>query len=214
MEIYKNTTEAFINYLKRHNYPNNSIVLEWGTKHCAVDIAIVASDLITPIALYEIKGSKTKENILRGIEQLRRAIEMLDISVPCSLVFSKDTNPYFEVLEVSDIIYSNASIEYDELLTDHPHSEPISYNNMIAGVSTKVITKKQEKKRERIDKIKPLCWILFPVIGAILLFLDAFDIYNLTPMRLVLLGAMVILVLLPFFSEITLKDFSFKRKDK
>lgn len=214
MELHRNTTEAFINYLKRHNYPEDSIVLEWGTKNCAFDIAIVASDLVTPIALFEIKGRKTKDTISHGISQLKRATQMLDISASCSLVFGIEKTPYFEVLEVSDIIYNDAPIDFNELLLDHPLGFPISYNNMTAGAATKAIIQKQEKKRRKIDKIKPFCWVIFPVIGVVLLGLDAFDIYKLTTLRLVLLGAIVLLVLVPFFSEITLKDFSFKRKIK
>lgn len=214
MELHKNTTEVFINYLKQHNYPQNSIILEWGTKNCAFDIAIVANDLVTPIALFEIKGRKTKDTVLHGIEQLKRATQMLDISVPCSLVFGLEKAPYFEVLEISDIIYNNGSINLPELLSEHPLSLPISYSNMTAGATTKAITQKQERKRQKIDKIKPLCWGVFPIIGTILLVLDALDIYELTTLRLVLLGTIAILVLVPFFSEITLKDFSFKRRNK
>ena len=214
MELHRNTTEAFITYLKRHNYPEKSIVLEWGTKKCAVDIAIVADDLVTLIALFEIKGRKTKDTISRGIEQLKRATQMLDVSVPCSLVFEVNHPPYFEVLEVSDIIYNDAPINLDELLSEHPLSSPVSYDNISAGATAKVITQKKKEKQNKIDKIKPLCWVLFPIIGAILLLLDAFDVYILTPLRLILIGAVAILVLVPFFSEITLKDFSFKRKEK
>lgn len=214
MELHRNTTNAFIDYLKRHNYPDNSIVLEWGTKKCSLDIAIVADDLVTPISLFEIKGRKTKDTVLRGIEQLKRATQRLAVSVPCSLVFEVNKPPYFEVLEVSDIIYNDAPIDFAELLSDHPLSFPISYKNITAGTTAKAITQKQEKKQQKIDKIKPLCWGLFPIIGAILLLLDALDVYNLTPLRLILIGAVVILVLVPFFSEITLKDFSFKRKEK
>lgn len=214
MELHRNTTQVFIDYLKQHSYPVESIILEWGNKKCAFDIAIVAEDLVTPIALFEIKGHKTKETILRGIEQLKRATQMLDISVPCSLVFGTNKPPYFEVFELSDIIYNNAPIDLDELLIEHPLSYPISYSNMVAGATTKVITQKQEKKRQKIDKIKPLCWWVFPFITAVLIMLDAFNIYILTPLRLILLGATVIVILVPFFSEITLKDFSFKRKNK
>ena len=212
MEFHRNTTEAFIAYLKRHNYPEKSIVLEWGTKNCAVDIAIVADDLVTLIALFEIKGHKTKDTISRGIEQLKRATQMLDVSVPCTLVFGVNHQPYFEVLEVSDIIYNDAPINFDELLSEHPLCSPVSYDNISAGATVKAITKKKKEKQDKIDKIKPLCWGLFPTIGVILLLLDAFDVYSLTPLRLILMGAIVILVLIPFCSEITLKDFSFKRK--
>ena len=51
-------------------------------------------------------------------------------------------------------------------------------------------------------------------IALVLLFLDAFNVYEITPLRLIVLGAVVIIVLLPFFSEISLKDITLKRRDK
>lgn len=214
MELHRSTTEAFIDYLKHHNYPDNSIVLEWGNKYCSFDIAIMADDLVTPVALFEIKGRKTKETISRGIEQLKRATQMLDVSVPCSLVFGTNRPPYFEVFEISDAVYNNVTINHEELLSDYTSSYPVSYENMIGGATTKILTQKQEKKRKKIDKMKPICWIVFPIIALVFQILDATGVYELTISRLILLGVVVLLVLLPFFSEITLKDFSFKRKTK
>lgn len=214
MELHRNTTEAFIDYLKKHNYPDNSIVLEWGNKYCSFDIAIMADDLVTPVALFEIKGRKTRETISRGIQQLKRATQMLDISVPCSLVFGTNKPPYFEVFEISDAIYNDVTINHEELLYEHTSSYPVSYENMIGGATTKVLTQKQEKKRKKIDKMKPICWFVLPIIALFFQLLDAIGVYELTTPRLIFLGAVVILILLPFFSEITLKDFSFKRKNK
>lgn len=214
MQLHRNTTEVFINYLKKHNYPDNSIVLEWGTKNCALDIAIVADDLVTPIALFEIKGRKTKETISRGIQQLRKAAQTLEISVPCSLVFDSDTHPFFEVVEITDIVYNDAPIIIEELLSAPPIREFVSYSNINGGAVSKVETQKQERKQKTIDRMKLLCWGLFPIVGIVLIGLDAHGTYVLTPLRLILIGAIAILVLVPFFNEITLKDFSFKRKDK
>ena len=65
MELYRNTADLFINYLKRHGYPEECIALEYGNKQYAIDIAILARDMITPIAIYEIKGKNRANNPVR-----------------------------------------------------------------------------------------------------------------------------------------------------
>lgn len=212
MELHKNTAEFFINYLKRHGYPDESIVLEWGNNKCAFDIAVVAEDCVTPVALFEIKGQKTPKSVTMGIQQMRRAYKMLKISVPCSLVFGITNEPYFEVVDVSNYMCNEDAIDVTSIMEPHHLTKPISYRNIQAGASSKIIAKKVEEKRERLDKLHPICWILFPLLAIALLVLDALDIYVLSTLRLVVIGATVIIVLLPFFSEITIKDFSFIRK--
>ena len=38
MELYKNTADAFINYLKKHGYPEDRIVTEWESGKYRIDI--------------------------------------------------------------------------------------------------------------------------------------------------------------------------------
>lgn len=180
MELYRNTTSVFIDYLKRHGYPESCIALEWGTRQCTIDVAILAKDEITPIAIYEIKGSKTPQTIKHGISQLSRASQMLNFTVPCNLVFSKRLEPYFEAIDVSDIIYNKSELDVSSIMEEHPVSTPISYKNMQLGISSKTFIRKQEIKQEHIDKLKPICWIVIPILVLIILVLDALHIYKLT----------------------------------
>ena len=213
MELHENTTDAFIAYLKRHGYPEMSIATEWGTKQCMVDIAILADDGKTPVAIYEIKGKKSEKTLEQGIRQLTRVRNMLALSVPMSLVFGLECEPYFEVLDVSDIIYNAKVVDYDYLLTENNLlQQPISYKNIQLGVSEKKLLQKQEEHIKRIDKLKPLCWVIVPLLAIGLLLADATGKYVLTAERLIVFGTVLLVVLLPFFSEVTIKDFSFKRK--
>ena len=212
MELCKNTADAFINYLKAHGYPEECIVLEWGNNKCAFDIAIMDDDNVTPIAFFEIKSKRSPQSIKMGINHLRRAYKMLNISAPCSLVFGTDNAPFFEVMEVSDIVCTDDPVDIDDFLNANASSRPMSYNNVKLGAYSKRLARQAEKRKERFDKIKPLCWILFPVIACIILVLDAFKLYCLTTHRLIVLGVVVAIILLPFFSEFTIKDISFIRK--
>ena len=213
MELHKNTEDTLINYLKRHGYPDESISLEWGTPQCAIDIAVLANDLVTPIAVYEIKGRKTPDAIQKGIAQLKRAVLFFDITASCSLVFGTDSGIGFEVVEVTENVYNDEPIDMPAIMASEPPRKPVSYENLQAGAASKAVIKRQQRKQRKIDRIKWFCWLVFPIVAIALLVLDAFSIYQITVLRLVTVGAAAVIVLIPFFSEISLKDVSFKRKN-
>ena len=71
-------------------------------------------------------------------------------------------------------------------------------------------TKHKISKKNR-DYLKTVCWLVVPFIVLTLLILDALGIYVFTSQRLTVLGVGVLIILLPFFSEISLKNISVKR---
>lgn len=64
------------------------------------------------------------------------------------------------------------------------------------------------KKKKR--SLKTVCWIILPITVVALLILDAIGIYSFTVERLLVLGVGLIIVLLPFFREISVKNVSIK----
>ncbi len=66
-------------------------------------------------------------------------------------------------------------------------------------------------KNNRTDYLKIICWFIVPLIVTVLLVLDALGIYLFNTERLIVLGIGLLNILLPFFSEITVKDLSMKR---
>jgi len=213
MELHKKTASAFIEYLERHGYPTHSIVPEWGTSRCSVDIAIVADDGITPVAVYEVKGKKDPRSIDAGINQLKRVRKILNLTVQYSLVFGTEEAPFFEVVDVSKIINNNENAEITSIMADQSAlTKPIAYKNVKTGIAGKVVLQKQETAQKRIDHMKPICWLIAAVFVVILV-LDAFCLYRLNADRLIMLGGVVIIVLIPFFNEISLQGIFLKRSD-
>ena len=66
-------------------------------------------------------------------------------------------------------------------------------------------------KKRTVDCLKVICWILVPAAITALVVLDALGVYVFNAERLLVLGVGLLIVLLPFFSEITLKGLSVKR---
>ena len=73
--------------------------------------------------------------------------------------------------------------------------------------------KKQKKivKRKKIDAMRLICWGVIPVITSGLLVADAPGVYQFTHENLIVIGVCLAVILLPFFSEIKVKDLSVKR---
>lgn len=76
---------------------------------------------------------------------------------------------------------------------------------------------KKEKKSStavkdmRFGGLKALCWGILPAAIVAVLILDGLGVYSFSTERLVVLGAALLVVLLPFFSEVTVKNISIKR---
>ena len=74
---------------------------------------------------------------------------------------------------------------------------------------------KKGRKAIKIKKnrklLRYICWIIVPVIITALILLDGLSIYEFNTERLIVLGIGLVVILLPFFSEITVKNFTVKR---
>ena len=75
-------------------------------------------------------------------------------------------------------------------------------------------TKKRKSKKTAILRLQKVLWIAVPTAITALIFLDALGLYCFTTVRLAVVGVDVLVVLLPFFSEIKIKDVTFKRNTK
>lgn len=71
--------------------------------------------------------------------------------------------------------------------------------------------KKLSRKKKNLNRIHLICWIIIPVAIITLLVLDGLKLYMFNVERLIIIGACIFVVLIPFFKEITIKDFSLKK---
>ena len=77
---------------------------------------------------------------------------------------------------------------------------------------TKKKALRKRKKRRRINRICLICWIIIPLSTITVLVLDGLGVYLFNTERLLVIGACVLVALLPFFSEITVKNVSLKKE--
>lgn len=70
----------------------------------------------------------------------------------------------------------------------------------------------RHRKRKRLGCIYLICWIIIPLAISSILVLDGLGLYRFNTERLLAIGACVLVILIPFFSEITVKNFSIKKE--
>lgn len=77
-------------------------------------------------------------------------------------------------------------------------------------------TKKSSRKKKRrrlLNRICFICWVIVPVSILSLLILDGMGLYYFNTERLLIIGACILVLLIPFFSEITVKSVSLKKEN-
>ncbi|MPN17846.1 hypothetical protein SDC9_165201 [bioreactor metagenome] len=206
MELERDTANAFINYLISHGYPKESITLEWGNKYRRVDIAILDLATNIPVAIYEIKGNKNRTSFEMGINQLKRFADDLEYPVKMGLVFRKETTPYFEYFDITDLNEMNKTDYVKEINTNQRITEPLNYN-YLATTKLKEIDRQKKIKEKTIDIFKVLCHILIPIIIAIFFLLDSLEIYPITTERIIVLGILIGILLAPYYTKIQFGNF-------
>lgn len=73
--------------------------------------------------------------------------------------------------------------------------------------------KNKGNRKIRRNLLKVFCWGIAPAAVIVLLVLDGLGIYVFNNERLIVLGIGLLTVLLPFFSEVKVKDVFIKRDD-
>lgn len=211
--VEKELQEKFIAYLKQQGYPANRIVTDWGDGSFRVDIAIMADDLKTPLSIYEIKQAISINQAKAIVAKVSEYTKKQGLTIPIYVVFpDSNLKDQFEILNISDELLTPKYELSSDDLQNKATKKVLSYQTLQNGAESKLATQRQVKREKSIDKIKPICWGVVPVIGLILLLLDAFEKYVFNTERLIVLGIILIVVLLPFFSEISFGEVSVKRK--
>jgi len=207
MELHKDITKLFVEYLMKHGYPEDSIVLEWGNNQFSVDIAIVDIKTKIPISLYEIKGINSLETRQNGVKQLQRISKYTNLSVSYNLVLPINNEPFFEVINCTDEVRNNSNNNTKQLRNKLVHNNDLStinYNILSNSVDNTVKNINEDKIEKTQNGFKIVSWAIIPLIILVIIVLDSLNLYKITYERLIVYGVLILVILLPFVSEVKL----------
>jgi len=182
----------FIEYLtKKRGYPQDSIATEYkiGNKWSA-DIAILEPKTGIPIQLFELKRYAQDSNVVEhGINQLKRYRSGLkNKNIPLYLVFSKNTEPFFNIRNIENI-GEEAILNYN--------------GSRVAGLSEEKKIIKQEQK----DDIKKYfrTYLFFGVLLLVFIGLSKILPFKIETNDVIIIGIVAVLLLVYTIPYIKIK---------
>lgn len=197
-ELIRNLAE----YLLSHGYPEDSIIIEWRiSKKYSVDLAVIDPKSKKPVALFELKRTKSAITISVAKEQLKRYIDELGATqIPVYIVFPSKLEPYFE-------LYYITSVKDDELIKIDQFP---TFTNFKTSILSKELSKTEKSRTNTLKYFKGVCWVLASIL-IILIVLDFHDTINITVERLAIIGLIVGLIIIPFASKLKVIGLEFER---
>lgn len=194
--------------LIQHGYPKNSIVIE-GKLDSRRYVDFVVNDIATglPMMMIEVKtgGERTLDAVKRlTFASLKRNYEGYDLPIKAVAAILNKVDRRLEFIDFTEAIKEN---NFDRLVENYILPE---YEILIIGAKQKVVQKQEAKNKRSINTLRWLCWLVWPVLGLGLILLDAFNVYSFSTLRLIVIGVIVVITLVPCFKEITVGEVSLK----
>ncbi len=205
---------SFFRYMEDNGYPAELMLTNFKmlSKH-HVDLAVFAEDSVTPIAFFEIKKDTLPlRSFQLTISEYKKICSRLEVSIPCYIAICP-AEVGWQIYDISSFVYGgDTPITMEAIKAQKTDLPP--YASLTKGSKAKKEIKKRADKKRRIDLMMIFCWGIIPAIALTAMILDANYIYTFNPYRIIVLGVIVLVALLPFFSEISFKDFKVKRYRK
>ena len=194
--------------LIQHGYPKNSIVIE-GKLDSRRYVDFVVNDIATglPMMMIEVKtgGERTLDAVKRlTFASLKRNYEGYDLPIKAVAAILNKVDRRLEFIDFTEAIKED---NFDRLVENYILPE---YEILIIGAKQKVVQKQEAKNKRSINTLRWLCWLVWPVLGVGLILLDAFNVYSFSTLRLIVIGVIVVITLVPCFKEITVGEVSLK----
>lgn len=191
------------------NFPPDLIIKEWAPDGARqrFDVAVMSERINYPIALFEVKSKGTIRDFDICIRQLSNIKRFFDMEIPCYIVTpsagdsdSKKGSSPIAIFNVTDFVYNRKILSENEL-TPLMDSFP-SYQNLSASFRAADNTSAAGSTLRMRLFFNLLCWCIIPLAGVLLLLADYSGDYELKTNRLLVLGVLVLIVLMPFFKAI------------
>lgn len=194
--------------LLANGYPRDSIVLEGrvDAKHF-VDFIINDIDTGVPMMMIEVKSCSERTHVPASqlaFDSLKRNYKKSASPIKAIAAILDREKKKLEFIDFTEAIKDD---NFDCAVNDY--SLP-PYEILTIGARQKAINKEKENQEKKIVALKRLCWLIFPLVCLALVLLDAFGVYTLSSLRLMIIGAGAAVTLIPCFKEIKIGEITLK----
>ncbi len=194
--------------LIRRGYPKGSIVVE-GKIDSKRYVDFVINDIETGLPMMVIAVKTGSERTLEAVkklsfESLKRSCSGYSLPIKAVAAILNKVEQKLEFIDFTEAIREN---DYTHMTSAYVLPE---YEILIIGAKQKLVQQREAKNEKSINMLRRLCWRIWPVVVLVFILLDAFGVYTFSTLRLIVLGAGVVITLIPCYKEITIGELSLK----
>lgn len=199
----KDILHALIDYLVARGYPVQWIAIEYPAGKRNADLAVVDPATNEPVAVFELKRDRKPESEMSGRKQLAAfSTAMGNPSILAYLVFEKKGRPGFEIKRVGP-----NDGDPGKKPEDVPEFRVLQHSSRLTAVAGK----KQEKEHA-LDVFLCISWAC-ALLVLVVLVADLLG-HGMSEKQLVLAGAVIALVLIPYANKLKILGFEWERLQK
>lgn len=177
-------------------------------KDMTPDITVLNPDTMDALAffrVYESVDDFQKDNLYDGAYHLNKHSNILLCRPYYVVVKNNNQLCYFNL---RSLLQSGKTLDLSSSLGKPLNYKVLASNDVYRMAHNQLIDKAILKKIGRF-----LFSFAIPAISVFLLVLDGLKIYEITEIRLILLGIIIISFLIPYLAQVTIKDFSVSFKE-
>ena len=194
--------------LLANGYPRESIIFE-GSLDSKRFVDFIINDIETglPMMMIEVKscGERTHTQVRRlAFVSLKRYYEKSSSPIKAIAAILDREGKKLEFIDFTEAIKDD---DFDRAVNGY-NLPP--YEILTIGARQKAINKQKENQEKKIVALKWLCWLILPLVCLTLVLLDVFEIYTLSSLRLITIGAGAAVTLIPCFKEIKIGEITLK----
>lgn len=194
-------TTKLISLLRSKGYDPSTLRMEWTQDNARFDLAILDPQSTELLALFEIK---LQSRAIVSSADLRKSLAKYaniatKLEVPLYLISAREGSESYTI----NLVTPESRNDEHPIIVDIDSADFPSF----VDLKTRIVT---DKRRETMDSFSKLSWCS-AIFALILLILDISKLLPMTPSRLMLVGAIIGLLLLPKANRLKILGFEFER---
>ena len=214
----KQTHDEFIkkvkDFLHSKGVKSSNIICEYIPKgqHCHFDLAITSEKFDIPIAVIDIKMVASSHAYLFNTKLFEKLHSIYNAEIPCYVIIMQEDICNFDIFDATDYVYKR-TLPGELPKSINPENFP-TYTELLRRfkILNEISVANETKKKQ--NSFKWVCWVILPIVIVGILAMDKYGFYPLSTYRLIIWGGLGVIILLPFFKEITVGSMFHIKRDE
>ena len=201
-------------FLQSKGVKSSNIVCDYIPKgeYYHFDLVITSKKIDVPIAVIDIKMVTSSHAYIFKTKSFEKLHSIYNAEIPCYVIVMQEDVCKFDIFDATDYVYKR-TLPGELPKSISPENFP-TYTELLRRFKILNEINIANKTKEKQNSFNLVCWVILPIVIAWILAMDKYGFYPLSTYRLIIWGGLGVIILLPFFKEITVGSmFHIKRNE-